>query len=162
MMNLKHYFLSCSFLILIIGSLIGQSSVQIIHDEVSQNQIKAHLTFLASDALQGRNTGSQGLEAAAAYIKSIFIASGIEEMNGLDGYSQNVPFRTFSPPDSAWISIDGRRLSFPEDFIALNGKKGILSGPMVHIGYGSEEDIAQQDLRFKIAVAIAGDGENEG
>ncbi|MFT4568488.1 MAG: aminopeptidase YwaD [Saprospiraceae bacterium] len=159
-MNLKHFFSYCILLILSIGTLIGQSSVQSIHDEVSQNQIKAHLTFLASDALQGRNTGSQGLEAAAAYIESIFIAAGIEEMNGLDGYSQNVPFRSFSPPDSAWISIDGRRLSFPEDFIALNGKKGILSGPMVHIGYGSEEDIAKQDLRFKIVVAIAGDGEN--
>ena len=158
----KHLLFTLTLTVIAIFNINGQSSVQSIHDEITQNEIKAHLSFLASDALQGRNTGSQGLEAAAAYIESIFMASGIEEVDGMDkGYLQNVPFRTFTPPDSAWITLDGKKLNFPQDFIALNGRKGLLSGPMVHIGYGNEDDITKQDLRFKIAVSIAGDGEND-
>jgi len=157
-MNIQSLLFTFSLTICAFGNNFGQSTVQSIHDEVSQNQIKAHLSFLASDALKGRDTGSQGLEAAAAYIESIFIAAGIESMDEYKGYQQNVPFRSFSPPDSAWLTIDGNRLNFPDDFIALNGKKGILSAPMVHIGYGSEEEISKHDLRLKIAVSIAGDG----
>jgi len=76
--------------ILLIASFpsFGQSDVDLINDEVSQRSVRAHLEFLASDALQGRNTGSQGLEAAAAYVGSHFRAAGIEEID--DSYYQGV------------------------------------------------------------------------
>lgn len=154
---MRHLTTAFIFLV-IVGSLHAQDIVQRIHEYVPQDKIKGHLSFLASDALKGRDTGSPGLEAAAAYIKSVFIAHGIDTLSGMQGYGQPVPFRTFTPPDSASISIEGQTLHFPDDFIVLNGKKNRLSASIVNIGYGSADEINQNDLRFKVAVAIAGDG----
>ncbi|MEJ7606171.1 MAG: M28 family peptidase [Bryobacteraceae bacterium] len=39
--------------------------------------LRAHVSFLASDLLEGRNTPSRGLDLAAAYIKSQFQIIGL-------------------------------------------------------------------------------------
>lgn len=128
----------------------------IIHQEVSQRGIKSHIQFLASDALRGRDTGSEGLEAAAAYIAANFAAAGIGEVNNT--HFQTIPFVTFTPPKEASLSIGDIGLSFPNDFIAINGKAADFSAATVDIGYGNQDDINGKDLNKKIAVSIAGDG----
>src|SRR5690242_10437807 len=45
---------------------------------ISPEHLRADLSFLASDALAGRNTPSPGLEAAAAFIASRFRGAGLE------------------------------------------------------------------------------------
>ncbi len=45
---------------------------------VSAASVQKHLEFLASDKLQGRATGSEGLEEAALYITDFFTEYGIE------------------------------------------------------------------------------------
>src|SRR5690242_17985292 len=49
----------------------------------------SHVEFLASDALQGRDTGSPGFEKAAAYVETQFKAIGLKP-GGVDGYRQPV------------------------------------------------------------------------
>jgi len=127
-----------------------------IHKEITQRGIKSHIQFLASDALRGRNTGSEGLEAAAAYIAANFSAAGIAEINNTN--FQPVPFVTFTPPKKASMSVGDISLVFPDDFIAINGKAANFNGSTVDIGYGSQAEIDNIDLNQKIAVSIAGDG----
>ncbi len=154
---IKHIQLLCCA-VLICFNTYGQTSVQTIHDDVTQAQIRAYLGFLASDALQGRDTGSEGLQVAAQFIEAHLIAHQVDTMNGMDGYRQHVPFRSYTPPDSTFLMIGNIPLTFPDDYIVLNGKAGYLSSPIVYIGQGNEADIQAQDLRFKVAVSIAGDG----
>lgn len=45
---------------------------------IKESQIKADLEFLASDDLQGRDTGSPGIEKAAQYIETNFKEDGIK------------------------------------------------------------------------------------
>ena len=45
---------------------------------VSAESVQKHLDFLASDELQGRDTGSEGLEEAALYITNYFTQYGIK------------------------------------------------------------------------------------
>jgi len=52
-----------------------------------------HVEFLASDSLQGRNTGSPGHKRAAEYVADQFKKSGLEPA-GTNGYIQTVGFRT--------------------------------------------------------------------
>ena len=148
----------CTFLIFISVTIsgFGQSDLELINHEISQAQIRGHLEFLASDALRGRDTGSPGLEAAAAYIASQFRAYGLNEVEG--SYFQNVAFSTFSPPDSTYLKVGDEELSYPNDYIVLNGRKERKTGLTVDIGYGSQEEIDAVDLRFKTAVSTAGDG----
>jgi hypothetical protein len=56
-------------------------------DRISAESMRGHLTFLASDLLEGRDTPSRGLDLAAEYIAAQFRVIGLEPA-GNDGYFQ--------------------------------------------------------------------------
>jgi hypothetical protein len=51
-------------------------------DHISAVSLRANLSFLASDPLEGRMTPSRGLDIAAEFIASRFRAAGLEEIDG--------------------------------------------------------------------------------
>lgn len=63
---------------------------------ISADAMRGHLSFLASDALEGRGTPSRGLDVAAEYIASQFRAAGLEPL-GDDGYFQTADWREIAP-----------------------------------------------------------------
>jgi Zn-dependent M28 family amino/carboxypeptidase len=63
---------------------------------ISADAMRGHLSFLASDALEGRGTPSRGLDIAAEYIASQFRAAGLEPL-GDDGYFQTADWRQIAP-----------------------------------------------------------------
>jgi hypothetical protein len=67
------------FLICFYSSAFGQTSDT---TENWQKHLKDHITYLASDELQGRYTGSKGEKLAAAYIINEFKKSGITTTQG--------------------------------------------------------------------------------
>lgn len=56
-------------------------------EHISANDLKGNVSFLASDALQGRATPSPGLDIAAEFLAARFRAAGLEPV-GDDGYFQ--------------------------------------------------------------------------
>jgi hypothetical protein len=56
-------------------------------NRISADSLRGHLSFIASDALEGRNTPSRGLDIAAEYIAAQFRRAGLEPV-GDDGYFQ--------------------------------------------------------------------------
>ncbi|HVO97280.1 MAG TPA: M28 family peptidase [Bryobacteraceae bacterium] len=56
-------------------------------DHITAQSLRGHLSFIASDALEGRATPSRGLDLAAEYIASQFRRAGLEPV-GDDGYFQ--------------------------------------------------------------------------
>ena len=60
---------------------------------VRANDLKADVSFLASDALEGRATPSRGLDLAAEYIAAQFRRAGLEPV-GDDGYFQTASYQT--------------------------------------------------------------------
>lgn len=63
---------------------------------LTPDRLKADVSFLASDALQGRGTPSTGLDIAAEFIASQFGRAGLEPV-GDDGYFQTASFESFTP-----------------------------------------------------------------
>jgi hypothetical protein len=62
-------------------------------DRISADSLRGHLSFIASDLLEGRNTPSRGLEIAAEYIAAQFRRAGLEPVGeagsaGNEGYFQ--------------------------------------------------------------------------
>jgi hypothetical protein len=59
-------------------------------DRVSADSLRGHLSFIASDLLEGRNTPSRGLEIAAEYIAAQFRRAGLEPAGdaGAESYFQ--------------------------------------------------------------------------
>ncbi len=56
-------------------------------NHISTDSLKEHLTYIASDALEGRGSPSKGLDMAADYIAAHFKKCGLEPL-GDDGYFQ--------------------------------------------------------------------------
>ena len=85
-------------------------------DHISANSLRGNLSFLASDALEGRGTPSRGLDIAGEFIASQFRRAGLEPVvNG--GYFQTASMIVRRPV------LDGFRLEL------TNGKRTASAGP---------------------------------
>ena len=77
---------------------------------ISANSLRGHLSFIASDLLEGRGTPSRGLDLAAEYIAAQFRRAGLEPV-GDDGYYQTAAMLEIGPKGNGFeMTIeDGRR-----------------------------------------------------
>ena len=64
-------------------------------DRISAESMRGNLSFLASDALEGRATPSRGLSIAAEFIASCFRRAGLQELS--PGYLQTADFVSVTP-----------------------------------------------------------------
>jgi hypothetical protein len=71
-------------------------AIQQISSRLTPNDLKADVSFLASDLLQGRGTPSAGLDIAAEYIAAQFRRAGLEPA-GDDGYFQTAQYANVTP-----------------------------------------------------------------
>jgi hypothetical protein len=95
--------------ILLAAAAAAQSAAPIagqIASRLTANGLKADVSFLASDALQGRGTPSPGLDIAAEYIAAQFRRAGLEPA-GDDGYFQTAAYVTETPtPDGLSLTFE--------------------------------------------------------
>jgi Zn-dependent M28 family amino/carboxypeptidase len=128
-----------------------------------------HIDYLASDALEGRLTGSPGYDKGADYVIAQFKALGLKPA-GVDGYKQPVGFteQTILSDRSSAALVSARgetALSVPGDIIFGGGGGPVpetMDAPLVFAGYGlhlpeaGHDDFAGLDLKGKIVVVISG------
>ena len=67
-------------------------------DLIDKAALQAHLNYLASDELEGREAGEPGYDKAAAYVAEQFAAMGLEPA-GDDGWYQQVPLVSYRTVD---------------------------------------------------------------
>ena len=126
----------------------------------------SHVEFLASDALEGRNVGTPGLEKAIAYVEAQFKIAGLKPA-GAGGYRQPVKLeaRTLIPENSKLTLVRDTAetpLTLRQDatLTARGELDGRMEAPMVFVGYGLSipeaqwDELAGLDLRGKIAVYV--------
>lgn len=160
-----HCFLRCAAF-LFAASIIGfpessnaQSPVKddqsLVGNDIRHSSVEAHLRFLASDLLRGRDTPSPEQEIAGAYIESHFMRYGVQPM-WPDGYRQRVELMNVIPADEGRMTLDGLELSSPEQFLQLSGGDVDLQGKAVFVDFGAEDDFKKSKVEGKIVVARAG------
>lgn len=112
--------------------------------QIRPEAIRAHLAFLADDALEGRGTGSRGYELAAKYLRAQLMALGATPVPGHPDYFQTVPLvRTRVDPQATKLELHHRDsvrpLVYGTDYVLLDthrDAKGGASGRVVFVGYG--------------------------
>ena len=121
---------------------------------ISAANVKAHIDFLASDVLEGRETGSRGYNVAAEYVASEFEALGLEHS------FQPIRFRT--------AMVDGANCSMRLGDQTFAHKKDVIfradftrtvsdaEGDVVFVGYGLKNDYATMDVHGKIVAMLSG------
>lgn len=133
----------------------------------------AHVEFLASDKLAGRNAGSPGHKAAAEYVAAKFRQAGLAPCGEGGSYVQPVPLvqKLLDEPQSSLSAVmpDGRVKKLALGDEAAFSTRGELPAqlaetPAVFLGYAfrapGHDDFAGQDVRGKIVVAISGSPAN--
>jgi len=91
-------------------------------EHISANSMKGHVSFLASDLLEGRNTPSRGLDIAAEYIAAQFRRIGLQPIPGTDSYFQvaNWSYRQI-PLEGVklMVELDGKRLELDHTHLGV-------------------------------------------
>src|SRR3954468_6030221 len=80
---MRQKFLSLSLILLLALSAVAQQK-RAVDTAPSVERLRAHITYLASDKLEGRRTGSEGANLAAEYIAREFSRVGLRRSIGRD------------------------------------------------------------------------------
>lgn len=78
------------FLVAIAGVLNAQGEARLEAVNLDERQMKVHLSILASDGFEGRETGEPGQRRAAQYLEAYYASLGYEPCNK-GSFFQNVP-----------------------------------------------------------------------
>src|SRR5688572_17104353 len=152
------------------GSLAQQSSSP---STPSVERLRADVTYLASDKLEGRRTGTVGANAAADFIAKEFGRLKLKPGAGKSGFLQAFPYVAgidLGKTNKLQFSDDGNNLRVGEQWtpLGISTNANIEKAKAVFVGYGltvselKRDDYAGANAAGRIAVAFAGtpDGDN--
>lgn len=127
---------------------------------ITIDDLKSNLTILASDAMEGRETGKRGQKMAAAFLKAHYEELGLTgPVNG--DYYQPVELFTSIPGD-IYVKVGSEIFKNFTD-IAYYGTAdsgGEVSIPVVFAGKGRKEDYEKLDVKDKGVLILLGPGES--
>ena len=134
--------------------------------QFSQDEMKRWLTYLASDALEGRQVFTEGLGLAASYIADRLKESGVAPAGDNGTYFQTVKVLGMRTRSNSRVTVtvggqsrtfaDGQGVTFPRN----QGAKQTVSGRLEFVGYGhrfaplTHDDYAGRDMAGKVALYI--------
>jgi hypothetical protein len=130
---------------------------------IRADDLKKHLTFIASDSLKGRNTGSAEQLVAANYIADSFKKSGIAPVNG--SYFQKVDLVNRSWTNVS-LAVKGKKYEYLGDFMAsaLAPVPANSKFPVVFVGFGIQQggftDFDKLNAKGKYVLAFEGESKD--
>ncbi len=132
--------------------------------------VKQHSTYLASDALQGRATGTAGERLAAEYIAEVLNKYNLIPIDQDNDYFQPIPMHGSRPMKESQLKIifpeAEYNLELSEDYVLYkSGAQTFVPQPtpMVFVGYGivapefDYNDYMSVDVSGKIVVFFDGE-----
>ncbi|HPQ21740.1 MAG TPA: M28 family peptidase [Saprospiraceae bacterium] len=138
---------------------------------VTTDLLRKHLTYLASDELEGRETGTKGNNLASNYLKKEMMDMGLRAPQKTASYFQDVKF-TFSKWLDTDIFVNEKRfkhlwdyLSFPE----MNQSRPVLNtDEVLYLGYGIDDEkysdynkVKEKELQGKVIMINKGEPMNK-
>lgn len=133
--------------------------------EPSADRLKKDVSYLASDKLDGRRTGTEGANEAAKYVAGQFAKIGLKQ--GVRSYLQSFPY-------VAGVELGKRNrllsLNVGKDWMPLgfSSNQEMNNVPAILVGYGitaselNHNDYANPKVSGRVVIALSGtpDGDN--
>lgn len=151
--KMRKFYTLCLSLCLISAVAYGRQDPSVTYaSTITEEDMKAKLTVLASDDFAGRETGTEGQKKAAQFLEDFYKNLGlIGPVDG--GYRQE--FKMYqSDWSDVYVKAGRKKLANGEDFLFL-GNANLskeLKLPIVYVGDASEEVLASMDLTGKAVV----------
>jgi len=130
---------------------------------IAQEELQEHLQILASDEMEGRETGTEGQKKAAAYLAGYFAGLDLPPIIGDTSYYQTYPI-VESEWQKPYMEIEGQRFSFLKDFYSfyrLTESIDTSFSQVTFAGYGisSEkyDDYQEIDVTGQAVMVLSGE-----
>jgi hypothetical protein len=131
-------------------------------DRISPDSLRGHLSFLASDLLEGRGTPSRGLDIAAEYIAAQFRRAALEPI-GDDGYFQTADWKYLAPDPGSFVcsvamGLVDQTIAVGENEVsgALTGRLDLRAVPVIKVDAANPEALKAlrpEDVAGKVVLA---------
>jgi hypothetical protein len=162
-------FLGFCFLVSVTNTIgYAQNNKDTFANSITKNNLQKHLSMIASQEMEGRETGTEGQRKAAAYIANQFKQLGLLPAPRTTNYQQFFGVGTDSVLSSQLI-INGKFLNFGKDYVnevALNNNTATKANEVVFVGYGIEDknynDYTRKKVKGKIVLFVPGEPKKEG
>jgi len=122
-------------------------------NSITHQDLRKHLTIIASDEMEGRETGTAGNKKAAQYIADYFAELGLPTIGDNDSYFQKVAFSRTRWQDTG-LYVNGERYRHLRDFMSFPTRNGDLplleTDEIVFLGYGIEDSKYNDYKRAKV------------
>ncbi|WP_205690937.1 M28 family metallopeptidase [Cellulophaga sp. BC115SP] len=162
---MKLSFLSASAMACLLGfSAIGQKGGPEVKNlkNINPNAIKATMTFLADDLVEGRQPGTRGFSVASKFVETQMMRIGLKPAMPDGGYLQPVPLKKGIVSEKlTTMKLGEETLTYGQEFIAspyMPQSESSVSAPLVFVGYGISapemqyDDYKGIDVKGKIVV----------
>ncbi|HEY0968200.1 MAG TPA: M20/M25/M40 family metallo-hydrolase [Opitutaceae bacterium] len=97
---------------------------------VTEASVRGHMTFLASDALNGRGSGTRDEWIAATYAGSQMQSWGLEPTDGSDGFVQKIEIERAEAVAAPVLVVGETRLTHGTEMIVQGLGAARLTGPL--------------------------------
>jgi aminopeptidase YwaD len=97
---------------------------------ISEASVRGHMEFLASDALNGRGSGTRDEWIAAEYLASHFRRWGLEPLGDDGGFVKRVTVERSEITASPVLSFAGRRATHMKEMTVTAVSAGRIAGPL--------------------------------
>ncbi|MBI4429669.1 MAG: M28 family peptidase [Ignavibacteriales bacterium] len=132
------------------------------YDSITQADLKKHLTVLASDSMEGRETSFAGQKKAAEYISNVFMSLGLKPVGDHGTFFQHFDVEVANASPETRLVAQSKSVTktyvWGKDFISADAQDTTVSGPVSFVGFMDsqldEESMAK--LEGRIIVAFAG------
>lgn len=129
-------------------------------NSITSEDLKIHLTIVASDEMEGRETGSQGQKKAGKYLISQYKKNGISFPKGAKDYYQLVPAaylnakynENLSDSENVWAFIEGSE--HPEEIVVVSAHYDHVGMKNGEIYNGADDDGSGTVALLEIAQAF--------
>ena len=126
---------------------------------ITPARLKAHLEFIASDEMEGRDTPSRGLDIATLYVATQLKLWGAIPAGDHGSYFQNVRLSRYSPSRDIGgeVEFGGTKFRTGKDYVGSSVNTEV-SGRLVFVGHGMVvkskgiDPYADVDVRGKIVI----------
>jgi Peptidase family M28 len=146
---MKHLFSTLLLFTFVINGYSQNTLAKTYGDQINTDDLKDYLSIIASDALEGRYTGTRGQKMAAAFIANHF------QQIGLKPPVNNTYYQAFdillTSPTEVYVKVDGQRYDHLSS-IYFSGSvetEGEIQSDILFAGQGREEDVKQLDVKGK-------------
>ena len=132
-------------------------------NDITPEDLYDHLSILASDEYEGRETGYPGNDLARDYIVQHFESIGLTKPANGDTYLQPIAF-TMSKWESNTMEVNGKEFKHLRDYMTFpttNTDVDISTDEVMYLGYGIDDpkysDYGNKDVRGKVIMIYNGE-----